>query len=257
MKSRGLSLAETVLAVFILVGAMVVFALLMHSMLNYGTRSQQRAMAALAAQKRLEEIREWANTGNNFFSGWPSDGQSTTDPTFPGITLLSEVEDHTLRSPSTELESKSGSPREIVESCKKVRVTASWAQDDGRPLRLVTLMAAPNREPNPQLTLSGVVPASLAPGTSFTQGVTARDTSGNLLHDLFYQWSSLPTGTNPGNGTAVSVTANGSTGRFTNEYQPQNGGPVLTISGTCTMGVIAYYRGRILQGVSGAFLLQP
>ena len=58
MRRTGFSLAETILAIFILVGAMVVFGMLMHSMLNYGTRAQQRAMAALAAQKKLEEIRK-------------------------------------------------------------------------------------------------------------------------------------------------------------------------------------------------------
>lgn len=255
MRRGAFTLAETILAIFIMVGAMVVFGMLMHAMLNYGTRAQQRAMAALAAQSKLEEIREWANTGNNFQTGWPYTNQTSTDPAFPDITLLAQTEDQVLTSPCTELEKKSGSPRRINQSCKKVRVTASWPQDGGQPVRVVTFMAAPDREPNPALSVSGAVPGTLSAGGSFVVSASAVDTTGQPLRDLFFSWSSLPTGTSPGNGTAVAL--NSDTGRFTNGFQPQTGGPIVTVPGTCKMGAVAFYRGRVLTGASGAFTLQP
>lgn len=254
---RGFSLAETVLAMFIMVGAMVVFGLLMHSMLNYGARAQQRAMAALAAQNKLEEIRNWANSGGNFFGAWPYANQTSTDPAFPGVTLLSQVEDQQLISPCTELEKNNASPRAIVQSCKKVRVTAAWPQDGGQPIRVVTLMAAPNRTPNPSLSVSGAIPGTLSANASFVASVSAVDSTGRPLHDLVFQWASLPTGASPGNGTAIALNGNGTRGRFTNSFQPQVGGPAVIVPGSCKLGVIAFYRGQILQGDSGAFVLQP
>lgn len=254
---RGFSLAETVLALFIMVGAMAVFGLLMHAMLNYGTRAQQRAMAALAAQKKLEEIRDWCNTGNNFFSAWPYVSQTSTDPAYPGVTLVTETAAQQLVSPCTALETKNPSRRTISQSCMKVRVTASWPQDGGQPIRLLTLMCPPKRMPNPVLRVAGAVPATLPARASYGVRVTALDTAGQQLRDVMFQWTSEPTGTNPGNGTASAVNGSGSSGQFTNLFTPQVGGAPIIVPGTCRMGVIAFYRGRIMRGATNVVLLLP
>lgn len=255
--SRALSLLETVVAIFLLVGVLVVFARLIHTMLIYGVLAEQRSVASLAAQQKLEEIRDWANQGANFQGNWSTyDGQISTNPSFPGITLTCSVEDHVLSSPCTELESKASRPRQIVRSCKKVQVVARWSQDRGNFLRLVTLMGAPPREPNLALSVTSAIPDPLAALASGTASVTATDTTGQPLYDLFYTWSTLPTGIDPGNGTATALDANANTAELRNQVLMPPAPPQV-VSGTCSLGVTAVYRGRLLEGGTNAVNLLP
>lgn len=255
MRGRAFSLAETIIASFILLGAMVVFFALMHTMLRQGVRAQQRAMAALAAESKLEEIREWALDVGNFQSTWGTyNGQTSTDPAFPGLTLQTDVEPAVLFSPSTQWESNFADQRVIRSSVRKVRVRVRWPQDGGIPVELITLIADPPREPHPTLTVSGG-PGSLSRNRSYVTSASARDVNGFPIHDLFFSWYTLPGTANPGNGQ-ISSNRSGTSATFLHRYNV-GAGPAVYIDGSCRAGVTAFYRGRPLEGAGNAVNLVP
>ncbi|MEW6278575.1 MAG: hypothetical protein AB1758_08145 [Candidatus Eremiobacterota bacterium] len=243
------------IGIFILVAAMIVFITLMHTMMRLSVRAQQRALAALAAENKLEEIRDWADTGTNFQGSWSNwDAKDFTDPSFPGLRIRTEVADATLFSPCSEFEASYVDQRTLTRSCKKVKVTVRWDNDGGRPLSLLTLFGAPPRDPDANLLVAAKnppTPASLTRTSSFTLLATARDTSGQPIEDMFFQWFTQPTSTNPGNGTVTPSTRDGREAVFVHQYGS------FYIDGLCRVGASATYRGRALTGTTTDVQLIP
>ncbi|MEW6282590.1 MAG: hypothetical protein AB1758_28530 [Candidatus Eremiobacterota bacterium] len=68
--SRGLSLLETVIALFILSAAIMLVVNLMHASLRHKARLEKRTQATLLASRVMAELRSWARDPINFATGW-------------------------------------------------------------------------------------------------------------------------------------------------------------------------------------------
>lgn len=110
-RDRGVSLAEAIVACFILTFAMLVSAALYHTALQHSVRIDRRQLAARVAEQKIEEIRSWsrANHGTNgtmnFVDGWDTlEVSGETLPEYPGYEMTVDIEPHQLFSPSSEFE---------------------------------------------------------------------------------------------------------------------------------------------------------
>jgi len=111
VKTPGVTLAETVISLFILVSTFAVMAALLHSGMRWQGRIEQRTLSAQLAKKRLAELRAWArthNSGNNYnYDAANPDWETAledTDPDYPGLVVTVKVVDRTLFSPNTAIE---------------------------------------------------------------------------------------------------------------------------------------------------------
>lgn len=214
---RAVTLAETIISLFILASAFTVIAALMHSGLSWQGRIEQRTLAAQLDKKRLAELRAWArthNAGNNYNYDAANDAWEAaveaTDPDYPGLQVEVSVTDRVLFSPNTTIEAPwqtEGIARRMERSAKTVKVSVLDPADPAGRVNLVTLICDPTRQMG-EVVLSYTPPsAPLAPSgnvflpnagswVDFTVSANAPD--GTPLYDLFFDWYTVPLG---GNGT--------------------------------------------------------
>lgn len=213
----GVTLAETIISLFILVSAFTVIAALMHSGMQWQGRIEQRTLAAQLAKKRLAELRAWARThngGNNYNydaanSAWEG-ALPPTDPDYPGLEVTFKVVDRTLFSPNTAIEAPweaIGEARRMNRSAKTVKVRVTDPADSASTVSLVSLICDPTRQMG-EVVLSYTDPGSPLPpagnvwspdpGSWVDFTVSANAPDGTPLYDLFFDWYTVPLG---GNGT--------------------------------------------------------
>lgn len=265
MSIRAVTLAETVISLFILVAAFVVISALLHSGMRWQGRIEQRTLAAQLAKKRLAELRAWARThiaGNNYnYDGGQGDWEGalpTTDPDYPGLQVTIKVFDRTLFSPNSTIEAPweaIGIARKMTRSAKTVKVTVADPADSGSPVTLVSLICDPTRDLG-DLVLDYVEPAaplppsgnvfSPDPGSWVDLSVRAVAPDGTPIHDLFFDWYTVPLG---GNGTTLP-SRDGRTCRMINGvrtgWPPGVFGALGTTntSGQVVVAVHGQYRGQ-------------
>lgn len=206
---RGLSLTETVVAIFLLSVAMLLVINLMHVSIRYQGMNRRQATGMLLAQKLLDAVRAWAWEAPggiyNYHASWaPWQGASLTDPDFPGYTAQVDAQPGSviLQSPCTGLESiYAPLNRRLTASVVPVRVQVQWDAND--PTRRVSLVSYVG-EPPPRTPITVTVTRAGGPGdpvppdgvVDFT--VQASDANGAPISDLVYRWSVESTAPNPG-----------------------------------------------------------
>jgi hypothetical protein len=278
-KNRGVTLAEAIIASFVLTAAMAVSAALYHTALQYSVRIDRRHLAARAAERKVEEIRAWSrnNHGTNgsleFNEGWDTfDGTDVDDPEFPGYKVHTEVEQVPLYSPSSEFEEIRFSALEdenipddldekrvLNDSSYLLTVTASW--DTGPENRVVTriLVTDPvrdhgwsneNADQAIELTYStgggfgSSCPATLAVGQDFRLSAVVKDGHGQLVENPAVQWYVDPKST--GNGTIVTAPSHPDRARFINEVKvertPGNPGSAVIVHTGGQVSIVARVR---------------
>ncbi len=245
----AVTLTESLIAIFLLVGAMTVTVILFHGATRHTTRTDQAVAGVTLAEKTLAWVRNWAATpagsGMNF-DDWSSVAGSTrTDPDYPGFQIRIDAERAVLASPSTAFEDPLvvSNPRLMSASFYRVRVRVSWPGDQ---VELLSLVGDPYR----RWAASGAI--QVAPGGSpllgpgATQAFTAsgRDAGGRIITDLFFDWYVQP---ETSNGT-VTATSVGDSATFTNAiYLRLPSGATQTRyasqDGTCTVKARAVYGG--------------
>lgn len=262
---RGVTLAETIISLFILAAAFTVIAALLHSGLSWQGRIEQRTLAAQLAKKRMAELRAWARThleANRYHyddlnPAWEQ-AFPPTDPDYPGLEVVVKVLDQTLFSPNTTIEAPwegLGVARRMDRSAKRVKVTARDPGDPSGAVSLVTLICDPTRQMG-EVVLSYTEPAGpLAPASNIISpdagswvdfSVSANAPDGTPLHDLFFDWYTVPLG---GNGTALP-SRDGRTCRMINGVRtgwPPGVFGILGTSNTAGQVVVAVhgqYRGQ-------------
>lgn len=233
---RGLSLAETIIAIFLLVASFLVITNLFHAGLRYIHKVEARHLAVLVAQNKIEEVRDWARLAANFQAFGTLDGDSGSDTLYPGYTWRLEVEDLVARSPSTRMEEIApGQERELRSTLKKLEVSVDWETES---ITLVTYVAAPTGEWRPTtplvMTAVGGIPNPVPVGGTIDFQVQGFGTSGPL-DDLMFRWSVRPL---TGNGTITAQSRDGRTATFQNSYLG------LSTGGTVEVEVRAVYRGQ-------------
>lgn len=257
MKRLGVSLAETMIAMFLLAGVVLVLVSLLHSLLRYGRQVELQTLAALAADRRLEQIRQWARQKSgttyqfeNLVTAYGS--VVSSDPDFADFRLTTTARWHPLDKPGTSLEQGQTDKQRLARSAVWVRVTVSWG--NGRNLTASTLIGAPARRPDPVLTITQVNGGNpLAANAPAVFQAAARDVDGQTLPDLTYCWYVRPEG---GNASIALELRNTSQARLTNRVRWPDG-IFRPAPGPCRVEARAVYRGTELVGTSTPITMSP
>lgn len=259
---RGLTLAETIMAIFVLTLALSFVAQLLQIGLRHQARSERRLLAISLARKKLAGLRAWARTrtsGSNYrfdesAAAWIAQAQ-VADPEYPGFVVRCLVDNHLLYSPCSSMEAAYiplGIAREMRQSARRVKISVADPGDPGWSADLVTLVADPTRDLRladaVQLIPTSAIPAVLAgtgtdlnnpaPGSSVAMRAEAYYSDGRPVPDLFFDWYVVPLG-----GTGSLRTArDGRTCTFLNGVS--TGIANVTTGGKSVVAVHGSYRGQ-------------
>lgn len=247
-----MTLVETVLSMFLLVGVMLTIVNLFHASLRYQVRVENRGKMALLATRTIEDMRAYAQNPANFNGGLAFyNGRTWTEPDFPDFTIRTETvpTGRSIYSPCETLEvpwTPSGQARRLDNSVVPVKVSVSFRTDS---VSLVGYIAEPARDPDPTLRITPLAVPDVPAGASFSLTVTAFDTGGVVMRDLFFDWD---IDAETGNATiTASSPRDGRTVTIINQY---NG---TTEPGTIRVTVKCRYRGQILRGAIGPINMLP
>lgn len=267
MSGRGLSLSETVVALFLLLVATAIFFTLLNRTLHYQTRSRTQMQATWAAQRRLAQLQAGARgLGSAFYNAaaWaPLLAGPTSDPDAPGVQLQAQVADLPVDSPCSALESvfPAGNRRTVATGLKRLQVTASWGPASGQRLVLGSLIGGPV-PPVASLTVQQTSGGSPVPHNgSIDLRAQAYDAGGQPVPDLVYLWYCKPIS---GSATVEPTDRMGRNGRLTHRIRRPDGsyisfGPDPLTGGPrrCKVRVRVQANGIDSWGESNEILLAP
>ena len=208
---RGLSLVETLIALFIITFAVLEMAALFHSALEGSKRAAKIGLASTIATRRMSEILYWADDPGHF-ANWSSvDGAEGPDPQYPDFLVRSDSEFVTQYSPCslTELRFPVGQQRVLSSSLRKVRVRVTWGPFGPRDkIDLISAAGAPPPVLD-RVTVNESIPVPVRPlGKKVPLTARGLDPDGRTIPDLFFSWNLAP-----GSGNAELV--NGREGQST------------------------------------------
>ncbi|MFN8608414.1 MAG: hypothetical protein U0931_12830 [Vulcanimicrobiota bacterium] len=270
---RGLSLAETVVGLFVVTcGVLCSFQLLQVST-RYGTQVDMKVAATRIAERNLAEVRAWARarSGNvyhfedhpvwtaRYNGGWAPD---RVDPKF-----MVQIRNHVyqLDSPNSTLESTFPDDRRkhMTESFHKVQVDVSWGNDPNQRATLVSLVGAPAR-PIGRLSETFTTRFQTSP-LNYKERVEVEasllDAFGNPIPDVMfshYVRSVSRPGVLAGNGILDSTVSprTGKRATLLHNY-PGYGRNWFSAHGQVLLQVICRYRGLQRRALSGYVDLLP
>ncbi|MCA9792870.1 MAG: hypothetical protein KC910_13780 [Candidatus Eremiobacteraeota bacterium] len=260
-RQRGVTLAEAIIAIFLIVAGFVVMAALFDTALRYQARIEADQTAILVAESRMEEVRGWndqvhGSGGATQFSNWAAVQGTGPDPNYPGYNVTVTVDPGELYSPCSlfELQFPNNQRRWMRNSARTVTVQVDY---NGRSFSLVSLIAQPTKEPG---TVSVSPSSGQTLGTDATRAftVTMTDSDGDPLDDIFFDWRTDPT-SGPANGV-ITATRIGDAADLTNHILSSESPPQVVGygHGTTKMQARAVYRGKEATDLSGALnLLSP
>ncbi len=264
-RRRGLTLAETIISAFLLVGGLLVMIGLFHSVLRYTTQVEQVVIASSLAEKTMGDIRAWARDITHYRGGLAAyDGVQRSDPDYPDFHIFTEVSKTggypipLLASSCESLDSQFpvAERKNFVNSCRRVRVSVSWhPYTPARTYRLVSFIDEPVftwRATNPiTVTASGLGP--LLHNQTVTLTAQGFDSTNGPIPDLIYHWYVEP-GSIPSCSTVTSDRM-GKTATLTHAVTLNSGSPDYGPPGRVIVTVRAVYRGEERWGASGEVVL--
>lgn len=280
-RRRGLTLAEAIVSIFVMLAGIVVMVRLFHTSLRYQTLVDNQSTAVMLAERELERVRGWSRKNhtspsavldfNNFLTDSYPGKVPYEDPDYPGFKIQTEASAHTINSPCSLFEAlyPAAQQRSITKACRKIKVTISWGWDPYSlaPLKheLTSLISWPTCKAN---NASQAASASVTTGsTSIAQGghlnatVTATNANGQVLSDLFYNYVVEPGGGDLGGGYGtVEDARDGRTTKLHNFILNAATPPGISGYGVgrCSLRAKARYRGfDITDGVQTNIEMQP
>lgn len=268
---RGLTLAEAIVAMFVLLSGVTVMVRLFHTALRYSTLVDNQSIATVLAERQVEKIRGWSRFvhacpgGSQPFSSWagcPGLGVTTTDVDFPGFDIKVAAPVHKIYSPCSLFESlyPPGQRRSLDSSTRRVTVSVYWG--DQLEYDLVTLISIPTGEPpNPPTATVSTGSTTLSQGSRTSVTVSANNALGQPLPDLMFNYIIQPgTGNTGGGNGSLDIARDGRSVTMRHcIYDLAQPTPNITGYGVgaCTVRVLALYRGKAVLGVSGNIDMQP
>ena len=245
---------------FILFSAFLVIISLFHSGLRHSNRVEQQQLAVLLGQRKIEEVRAWAQTvtaSGYAFDDWtPYQGVTTTPADFPDYRVTTTASNQTVYSACSLVEkaypNTPGLQRKFTQSCKLLEVKVSWGQSN--QLLLNSLVASPPRQfraLNPLVVTVGAYSAPLARDAAVTLTAQAYDNFGNALSDITYSWD---VGANQAYATLVQA-RDGSSATLTNAVNSTS--QTFYTGGNVTVQARASLHGQIAVGTSATIELAP
>ena len=258
--SRGLSLVECIISLFMLACGVVVMVNLYDASMRHSLSVEKRNQVTQMAEEVLDSVREWASDSNNFISTWaPYTSASLTDPRYPGVTasVRAQPGGFDLLSPFAD----DPQARRIPNSVVPVRVEASW---EGRPDTRVLLFTYIGEPPRPGLEVGGTPPAlavQLTTGVdplpvNGTMDFEARltDSNGEVIPGLVFSWSVEPDPASSGNALVERLTYEGDRARLTHHFPGPAG--FTSVSGAIKVKARVRYSGKDFEGESAVIQLQ-
>lgn len=193
----GLSLSETILALFLLTATVLLFVSSFHRALAYRKWSQRQMEATLLARSELEQLRLWARDPANFASDWSARTGTRTRPEHPGFSIATyRGPARELLSPASSLELGSGDPRRFPASAYPVAVEVRWSAEGPHDrVRLTTLISEPNRlapGENLEVRISHVSGSAPLGGQAEADYRATALLPGGAPVDAMFTWSILP-----------------------------------------------------------------
>lgn len=258
-RPRGLSLAETVLALFLLTAGCLMMVQLFHQASRADRRTQQVESAVALGEKTLARVRSWASQPANFDSNWATWNTTLSDPDFPGltVTMTSTPAGRPLASPASRLEVPYGSnARQLSRLVIPVRARVSWGNGPQENLTLITYCAAPAHPmaANAKVELSNLPASPLNANQVAQVNAQLRDGAGQPLTGVTFNWSIVPVS---GNGS-LRPDLQDRTGQAMSLqnmcYLPT--GQQAIIPGEAGLSVQARYRGRIYSNTLSSDRIQ-
>lgn len=203
MGRRGLTLAEAVVAVFVLLSSFLVMSRLFMTGVRYQTLIETQQNAIFLAEAQIEAIRGWSAqqhqpVGATPFSDWsscPGSPGPITNPAFPGYSIAVNSTVHELYSPCSLWELQYPDPlerRRLAQSTRRVRVTVNWSNQQ---FFLESLVATPVARLTTAVSaqVSPSVSTSIAQGNSGVFSAQANG-PGGVLPDVLWTWYSRGVG---------------------------------------------------------------
>lgn len=204
----ALTLLEAIISIFVLMVAVLMAVTLLHNSLRYQRLAKYRVEAAALAERTLDEVRAWAwqnSSGSyNYLGSWASYQNVVRTVNNYRVKIDASPNSVQLASPSRSMESVFGArARTMSSSVVPVRVRVEWdPPSTSNAVVLLTYVGEPPAAVASPLLITQTAGANPLPrnGTA-DYSVEARDTSGNIIQDVSFQWFVQPTGANPGMGT--------------------------------------------------------
>lgn len=269
--SAGLTLAEAIIAVFVLLAGFVVMTRLFHTGLRYQTIVDNQGIAVMLAERQMERIRGWSRRvhkcpgGAQAFTNWsgcPGDGAPSSDPDFPGHIVEVEHEAHRLPTPCSLFEAlyAASQQRVLEHSVRRVKITVRWGSQ--RHV-LVSLVSMPTGIPDTTTLTLGAGPTTLPPDGQRTLVMDTRNADGRPLLDLTYRYAIVASNGNEGGGFGTTGgPRDGRTGVIRNciyGLNPSTGDVEITGygAGKCRVVGIGRYRGIEVRGESAEIEMRP
>lgn len=250
---RGLSLLETVIALFVLLSAFtIVLTLLMRSNRAL-VQIEGKALAVAFSETVLDDLRVWATDYDNWEAGFGS-WANTTLPNYPGFEAKIVATAPTVLTPCTQLEvGKPGAEqREMRQTARDLEITI---ENQGvEVFKTNTRLTEPARavkEVQVNLT-SGI--SSLSANQKAEFQAVLMDVNGRAIEDVSFHWRVQPD--EGGNGTVRALATDYSRAEFENIYVGVDG-VARYITGQCRVEAVARYRGREYFGQSALLEILP
>lgn len=273
---RGLTLAEAVIALFVLASGFATLFLLFHSGGRYATMAENQSTAVLVAERSMERIRGWSRqvhgpSGSTDFTDWsgcPVAATAHEDPDAPGFFLRCVTASQPLMSPCSLFENlKTSTQRRSMEhSVRRVELHVTWGSRGHQTSLfggtvehvLVSLVSLATGDPPANSTT--VYPVALSGGSTLAQGDSVTltphfdDGHGRNVPDLFFR-SIVSPESGSGFGTLLRDDASRtvklkhaiSLGTAPDTYSP----------GRCEVEAVARYCGREVRARSNQLELSP
>lgn len=187
---RALSLAETIVALFILTAGSLACVGLLLSALRYQAQSLESVTASQLSGIVLGRIREYARGSANFDSWTAYDNDSYQHPDFPAYTVnVSSSVQQACYSPSSSLElARPEGQRRLERSLRIVQVEVVWNRRSHSLVAQVYGPARPVRAILP-VTVTSASSSSLARDAQMTLEGHLFDSTGSEIVGVPFYWS--------------------------------------------------------------------
>ena len=265
---RGLTLAESLLSMFLLaMGSFTCLTLLIQS-LRHQTRTTQTLEVHHLLSNTLEAVRTWAYDPNNYFGDWSSyDNDVVSAPGSDYEVRVVAGPRSPWFSPNRSLEEPlAGEARVMEESYVPVRISVSWGS--GRTLSASSWIGKPVQplRAGNEVELQRVGGASdpVPPQGVVDFAAELYSNTGEAVPGVAIQWQVIPyeePGFNPGNALFSSTRgALGRAGQLQHKFyggDPDLNLPPYKVPGWVVVRAVAVYQGVEYQKVSDPIELGP
>lgn len=246
---RAFSVAETILAVSLLMLSVLGSSLFLAQSSNANQVAQQSRQALGLANQRLETVRAWARLPANFDSNWSAVEGQRDEPGGFSTQFSLTATFQGLFSPSQAMEEAFLAPRRLRNSVKMGVVTCRAASRQRVEVRLPAYFSSPYRTPRSLLPVSvsrvGGAADPVPPAGTVEWEAILHEPGGQAIEDVVFTWEVIALG---GNATVEPTDRMGS--RATLTHSVRRGSRQLHVSGTVLVRARVRYWGRVYAGDS-------